>query len=185
MAAALARNGLTWEATLNEGGWANGDVYRVSRDGAPLVLKTYLARSAPFRAMGRYLLRRERAAYEALRGVTGVPALAAFDDHASLLIEHVDAEKISNALLAERGPPIVASLQQVLQDVHARGVYHMDLRNQGNILVAADSSTYIVDFASAVIVRGGHPGARLLAGLCLKFDRYGVSKWVERARDLG
>ncbi len=177
----LASAGLSHEKTLNRGGWANGDVFLVCRGERRLVLKTYAARSPLFRAIGRLLLGRERRAYRVLAGIAGVPALAPCEDSASLLIQYVPAEKISNDLLERRGPAIIASLRRVLAEAHERGVFHMDLRNQGNILVDENDGAWLVDFASAVVIRRRHPGAWLMAHFGERFDRYGLSKWEARA----
>ncbi len=164
---------------LNRGGWGNGDVYRVQIDGRPAVLKSYADKPAAVRLLGRWLLARERRAYRALAGVRGIPALLEHADPLGLALEFVTAEKIGNPLLAAHGPAIIASLDALIGRMHERGVYHLDLRNQGNILIDAEQQAYVVDFASALIVGPG-PLGRMLARLLARVDRAALAKWAAR-----
>lgn len=165
---------------LNEGGWANGDVFLAERDQRWIVIKTYRRKPVPIRWLGRYLLAREGRAYRVLAGVEGVPELLPCADRGSLAIQYVPGEKINDRLLAEHGQQVVGSLQRLVEAMHRRGVYHMDLRNQGNILVDPSYQATILDFASAVIIRGNGWFSAMLAMLCRRFDLYGVSKWAQR-----
>lgn len=164
---------------LNRGGWGNGEVWRIELDGAPAVLKTYAGKPAPIRLIGRLLIAREQRAYRALAGVAGVPALLESGDPLSLAIEYVPAEWISERLPAPDGAAIIESLGALIDRLHARGVYHLDLRNRGNVLIDAGSRAHIVDFASAVIVRGRI--GRTFAPLLRWVDRRALAKWSARA----
>ena len=166
---------------LNHGGWANGDVYLTRINDRPAVLKTYAGKPIIIRLLGRFLLGRERKAYETLQGLEGVPTLLPSPNSYSLAIEYVPGARISNQLLASDGTKIIGSLVQVIDGMHQRGVYHMDLRNQGNILVGDNYQTTVLDFASAVFIQGANPISRLIANLCRQFDLYGLSKWQSRS----
>ncbi|MEM9530409.1 MAG: lipopolysaccharide kinase InaA family protein [Pseudomonadota bacterium] len=169
---------------LNEGGWANGRVYR-ERDGAgDRVVKTYRGKSWVIRLLGRYLLARESRAYQRLAGIAGIPALLPTPDPLSLVIEHVEAERISNERLARDGEVIARDFQRLVADMHARGVYHLDLRNQGNVLVDAEGRCYLIDFASSLVLPPGSLRRILLTAPAKAFDRYGAGKWLGRAREL-
>jgi serine/threonine protein kinase len=52
-----------------------------------------------------------------------------------------------------RGEPLPPSffqkLERVLEDIHERGVVHMDLRHKGNILVSATGEPFLIDFNSS------------------------------------
>lgn len=169
-----------WQV-LNHGGWANGDVYLTRVEGRPAVLKTYADKPIVIRMLGRFLLSRERKAYETLQGVDGVPALLSMRNPYSLAIEYVPGARISDQLLALNGAEIIGRLAQVIDNMHQRGVYHMDLRNQGNILIGENHQATVLDFASAVFIRGANPISRLLATLCRRVDLYGLSKWRSRS----
>lgn len=169
---------------LNEGGWGNGDVFLGERNGERMVVKTYRRKPAPIRLIGRYLLARERRAYRLLEGIRGVPQLQPCQDPTSLAMEYVPGDKISRRISSPEAPEVLKSLRALIAALHERGLYHMDLRNQGNILVDKDNQATVLDFASAVIVRGRNPLSRCVAALCRRFDLYGVSKWEQLAQAL-
>jgi tRNA A-37 threonylcarbamoyl transferase component Bud32 len=170
---------------LNHGGWANGDVYLTRAEGLPAVIKTYADKPVVIRLLGRFLLGRERKAYETLRGLEGVPALLPSQNPYSLAIEYVPGARISDEMLARDGVKIIGRLAHVIDSMHQRGVYHMDLRNQGNILIGENHDATVLDFASAVFIHGANPISRLIAALCRRFDLYGLSKWRSRSKPLG
>jgi serine/threonine protein kinase len=42
-----------------------------------------------------------------------------------------------------------SDLQEVLKEVHARGVVHLDLRHKGNILLSERGKLFLIDFNSS------------------------------------
>ena len=161
---------------INRGGWGNGDVYEATDPaGSRAVIKTYRWR---FAWIGKILVRREVRAYERLRGITGVPALLPCDSRDTLALADVNAKAIVFSVTTENCASVRASLQALADAVHERRVYHMDLRNRGNILIDAQGNPFIVDFASAVTFSGSGWLTRMLESWCLAFDRYGLSKWL-------
>ncbi|MFK7955548.1 MAG: lipopolysaccharide kinase InaA family protein [Lysobacterales bacterium] len=168
---------------LNEGGWANGTVFVEDRDGDRVVVKSYRAKNWLIRLLGSYLLARERKAYTRLKGIPGIPELKHDPDPLRLAIGFVDGERISNRRLAQNGDSVINSLRQVISDMHARGVYHLDLRNQGNVLVDNEDSCYLIDFASSLYTPPGSWRRRFLGPFAQRFDCYGFSKWENRASD--
>jgi serine/threonine protein kinase len=166
---------------LNEGGWANGTVFLEDGPAGRVVVKSYHNRNALIRLLGRYLLARERRAYRRLKGIAGVPELVPDDDPLRLSLTFVESERISNERLAVDGPVVIKHLRRVVADMHARGIYHLDLRNQGNVLVDPAGHCYLIDFASSLYLPPGSLRRLLLTPLARAFDRYGLSKWEGRA----
>lgn len=173
--------GATEITLINRGGWGNGDVYSARVTSGPVIIKSYLNQSRMERAIGRILVRRETTAYRKLAGLPGVPGLVKSADPHTLILEQIEAERISNQMLAERGAAVIESMDRLLTSMHDRGVYHMDLRNQGNILVDAESQVWLIDFASRVILKPRGLLDRTFGRACLFFDEYGASKWRGRA----
>ena len=165
---------------LNRGGWGNGDVYLMCRSGRKVVLKTYADKPWLVRWIGGFLLRREKRAYGRLVDVPGVPGLLPGALPWELIVEFVDGEKISNALLARHGGAIVESLTKLVATMHQQGVYHLDLGNHGNILVDQTDHTHILDFASSIRLPP-RPGLLApLAWVLRRVDLYGLNKWAGR-----
>ncbi len=164
---------------LNRGGWGNGDVYLAQKDGRRLIIKAYADSPWIKRWMGDVLLRREKRAYHALQGVTGVPELVECNERKRfLVITHIDGERINHRITRDNRQQLLKNLNAVVERMHRRGIYHLDLRNSGNILVDRDNRVYLIDFASAVIFTGRGVLSRWLSRPFYWFDRYGHSKWV-------
>jgi RIO-like serine/threonine protein kinase len=68
-------------------------------------------------------------------------------------------------------------LRALVDQMHARGVYHLDLRNRGNVLVDDSGRPTLLDFASSVMVRPDGVVEKLLRPLLSWWDRRGVTKW--------
>ncbi len=169
---------------LNEGGWANGTVFVEQRGEDLVVVKSYRAKNWLIRRLGHYLLARERKAYQRLQGISGIPALIEDPDPLRLALSYVNGERISNQRLEQDGDSVIQNLRQVLSDIHARGVYHLDLRNQGNVLVDEKNGCHLIDFASCFYAPPGSWRRRLMGPLARRFDHYGLSKWQNRAMSL-
>lgn len=166
---------------LNQGGWANGAVFLEHRPTERVVVKSYERKNWLIRLLGRFLLARERRAYHRLQGIKGIPELRPDANPLRLSLVYVDSEQISSERLALEGENIIAHLRRVVADMHARGIYHLDLRNRGNVLVDPHGYCYLIDFASSLYLPPSSLRRRLLAPLARRFDAYGLSKWEQRA----
>jgi len=140
-------------------------------DGSTAVLKDFSAFEDPIRrALGRIAARREQRAYERLQDLKGVPRLLSAHDRPALLLEWIDARP-----LTER-PPIVdpgvfvAALEDLLGQIHARGVSHGEVR-LAHVLADSGGRPWLVDFATATVTDVRQPST--LYRLQRRLDRYG------------
>ena len=153
------------------------DVLFYRLDGRRVAVKTYAPRGLIVRnTLGRWLIRRESAAYRAAAGVAALPGfLGRLGPHA-MATEWVDAQPLSaregTALEAE----IFDRLALVLDELHDRGVALSDLHHR-DVLLAEDGSLYLVDLATAWVLgaRQGFVRRRL-------FERFRESDRVNLAR---
>jgi serine/threonine protein kinase len=151
------------------------DLRLVEVGGRRAVVKDYLRSDPLFRLLvGPMLVRRERGALARLRGVRGVPQFIDTIDRYAIAVEHVDGES-----LGETREPIPErffdQLTEVVRRVHERGIAHCDLRNSGNVIVAADGEPHIIDFAGCIIRgRGWNPFIRFLFRQFALADLYAV-----------
>ena len=153
------------------------DVLFYELNGERVAVKTYAPRSAVVRnSLGRWLIRREAAAYKAAAGIDALPAfLGRFGSYA-LATQWVDAEPLRQRTGARLDDALFDRLGGVLDDLHGRGVALADLHHR-DVLLGADDSLYIVDLATAWILgqRAG-PIRKLL------FERFCESDRVNLAR---
>lgn len=164
---------------IKRGPWTKADILRVSHEGSEAILKDYSGKSWPVRLFGRRQLRRERRALRRLQGLSGVPIELGEVPPWGLLMEPVRGEPITR--WRRRSPeeilPMVKRLVLLVDQIHERGVAHLDLRKRDNILVSRDGVPNIIDFNASVCFEPGSLGARLVFPVLRRVDRAAVLKW--------
>lgn len=160
------------------------DVLFYELDGKRMAVKTYAPRSAVVRnSLGRWLIRREAAAYEAAGNIDALPAfLGRFGPYA-LATHWVDAEPLRERTGVQLDDELFDRLGAVLDELHGRGVALADLHHR-DVLLGAGDALYIVDLATAWVL-GKRPGPikkRLFERFC-ESDRVNLARM--RARFTG
>ena len=142
----------------DKGGFLSPAVCVVLHEGRPAVLKDYRPRNAFTRAiLGPFLARREFAILRRLEGIPGIPrAYRLLEGGRALLLEYVEGRTLGKFRPGELPDAVFERLAATVRAMHRRGVAHLDLRQKKNIVVRGDRP-YLVDFASAVAVRGRLP----------------------------
>lgn len=157
-----------------------------TRRGALVVLKDYTVgssqprRKAPFvkRLVGWFLVAREAAAHRRLSDVEGVPP--AFETASALVFAHLYVEGEQAPDVPHRlTPAFFDRLYALVDEIHAHGVAHGDLKRLENILVQPNGSPVLIDF-SAAIVAGSNPLAAWLLGYMFDDDLRAVAKLKRR-----
>lgn len=160
---------------LRTAGGTRPDLRVVDTGNGRVVVKDFRRSDLLFRlVIGPILIRREYGALAKLRGVKGVPQLIRKIDRFAYVMEHVDGTSIGafKGTLAEN---YFSRLEDILKNVHERGVTHCDLRSSGNAMVAADGSPYLVDFAACCFRgRGLNPFISFLFRQFIDADNYAV-----------
>ena len=166
---------------IKPGGPSKADLRLVDLGDGPLVIKDFGTRAAWVRVLGRIQIAREAAAYRWLEGLDCVPRFVGRVDAWALAIEHVDGQQLADVYegRADR-PALLARLQRAMEAIHARGLYHLDLRGRENILVTTAGDVLLLDFAGALWARPGSLGHRLIAKVAGATDRSAFLKWKDR-----
>jgi serine/threonine protein kinase len=153
----------TREYYRNAGG-TRPDLRVVELDDRLVVVKDFRHSDFLFRVIvGPILIRRECGALAKLLGVRGVPQLIGRVDRYALAMEHVPGISLDKVNTGSLTPCFYQHLSSVLDDMHARGVAHCDLRSRGNVVLGVDGRPYVVDFAACVFLgRGINPFFRWL-----------------------
>jgi len=166
---------------LSHGGWANPDVLLVAGPAGPVVVKDYRPRGR-LRAgtLGRWLGAREMRAYRRLRDVAIVPiCLGPVDAHA-FAIEYRPGVALGRGLRGRLPADFVDRLAAGVDDMHRRGVVHLDLRHRSNVLAGDDGRPVVIDLGSALCVDPQGRLGRWLVRWLGAFDRRAVAKWRAR-----
>lgn len=136
---------------------SKADVLFYEQDGERVAVKTYEPRNAMVRnSLGRWLIRREAAAYEAAGAIDGLPVFFGRLGPYALVTRWVDAEPLRERAGARLDDALFDRLGVVLDELHSRGVALADLHHR-DVLLGADDSLYVVDLATAWVL-GRRPG---------------------------
>lgn len=133
-----------------------GTILLFRNDGLELIIKTVMGKGLLLKARQKTLLREYRA-YQRLQGLKGVPECFGMIDGRHLLLEYIPGNRYRDSVFSDR-EQWFATLLQILNSMHARGVSHGDLKSKGNLLVTRDEQPCVVDFGTAFICKTGfHP----------------------------
>lgn len=163
---------------LHKGRWGNADVYRFRREDGDWVVKDF--RSCPpitRNFFGTWMVGRELAALAKLTGIPGVPQDSFRLDSYAFAYRFVPGGEIGVSR-TDLTPAFFEELENLVGEMHRRGVAHLDIRAAKNILVSDLGSPFILDFQSHVPLERL---PRFLRELLIDVDRSGVYKhWKRR-----
>jgi hypothetical protein len=157
--------------------WTKADVEFYEIEDLKVAVKTYEPRNALARnTLGRWLIRREAAAFRAVSGISAVPAFLGRFGAFAIATEWVDAVPLKEHSGERLDNEIFDRLSDIVSEFHGRGVALADLHHR-DVLVGEDGSLYVLDLATAWVA-GDRPGPfrRYL------FDRFRESDMVNLAR---
>jgi serine/threonine protein kinase len=156
-----------------------GSIYKIHVNGRTAVVKDIAGKSLLYRLLfGRWLLAREYKVYVRLQGLTGIPKLYHTIDRDGFIFEYIEGTPLSDfpkdAPLPTR---FFDALNELVANLHSRGVVHSDLKHKKNILVGMNYTPYLVDFGASFLL--GPPwnfGNRWLYRQFQQIDQRAVSK---------
>ncbi len=152
-----------------------GVVVHVEREECDLAVKMPTSRGAA-NWLHRFALRREFEAYRHLDGIKGFPRCFGFFHGCYLALEYVGARPLKQAQPADR-ERFFGDLLKSIEQMHACGVAHGDLKSRQNVLVTADSDPLIIDLGTAVTCKPGwHPVNHHLFHYLCRIDR---NSWIK------
>jgi len=163
---------------LHRGGWGNPDVLLIEHGAEQLVVKDFAPRALWVkRLLAPFLLRREARAYHRLAGVPAVPRLLGQLDADALILEYRPGTLLSRALAGKLRPEFLEELEAAIEEMHRRGVVHLDLRHRSNILAGEDGRPVLIDFASALRFDPTKAWGRAAVAAIGWVDRRALAKW--------
>ncbi len=169
-------------SVLRAGRWANAVVLKVRIGAQDWTVKDFGSRAWWVRnGLARWLLRRELRALQRLADLDGVPRAAFRVDAHAIAAHFVPGRTLDKAPAAQMTPEFFVALEALFQQIHARGLVHLDSRGSSNLLATPDGRPAVIDFQAAVDTR------RLPRALRMRLeaiDLSGVYKnWQRRAPD--
>ncbi len=162
---------------LSRGSSLKPAVWRRQQNGEDVIVKNLDDVPGWSRWLARWLMNRERRVLHKLADVEGVPQIV-----------HEDADGFAMALVAgeplrgeafEPDPRGLANcLRSRIEAIHQRGVFHLDLRQRQNVLIAGPAEANLVDFGAALAP--GKLGRALWGRLLAWVDHQAVLKYLAR-----
>ena len=139
---------------IRPGGQAKPEVRTEVRDGVKFLVKDYAPCGRAFRwAMGRWLARREQVAIREAAGIQGIPRNSLRIGRHALAYEFIVATPCAELPPGELPETFWDDLTRIIDDLHARGIAHGDLKTLENILVGDDGRVHLIDLTAAVVAR--------------------------------
>jgi RIO-like serine/threonine protein kinase len=166
------------EGTLGKRRWYRPVVHLLPLPGGGrAVVKDFLPCPWWWRATwGRHVAAREVRAYERLEGVEGIPRFLGRIDAHAFALEWVPGKDLGKCPKGSLRAATFDRLMATVEEMHRRGVVHLDLRQRRNVLVDAEGVPRVIDFSAAMVLRPGGWRLRRLAPV----DVSGVLKYKRR-----
>jgi hypothetical protein len=164
---------------VTRGNFGKPDLNQVDMAGRLVMVKDVRRKNFFLRwTLGLWLIHREWRIYSLLTGIKGIPQPIEQIDRFAFAIEFIPGRPILRR--EPLSPSFFHELENVLRDVHERGVVHMDLRHKGNILVSEKGDPYLIDFNSSFAFKEKGFLRRYLFPLLRRVDDGGLLKLKKR-----
>ncbi len=155
------------------------DLYRVEIEGKAIMVKDVRKKNFFYRwTLGAWLIKKELKTYSRLAGIKGIPKVFGRVDRFAFAMEYINGKEIRRG--ENFHPSFFRELERILNEIHARNVFHLDLRHKGNILVSESGEPFIIDFNSSLSLKGRGLPHCLLSPLLRNVDYGGFLKLKER-----
>ena len=126
-----------------------GAVYLYEGPSGQRIIKEAWGSGLQYR-IGRSMLRREFAAYRRVNGIEGIPHCYGLLDDRFLMLEYIVGigfrDSQSKDVARETFFP---ALLKIIQQIHAAGVTHNDIKRKDNIMIGAAGGPILLDFGLA------------------------------------
>ena len=139
---------------MRDGRFANARVYLFEHGGKRWTVKDFSCRSPIVRwFLAPYLLGHELKVIRRLSGMRGIAQEAFRIDRNALAIAYQDGVPLSK-LEHTTGYPVelFKSMEELMNELHKRGVAHLDARGTGNWILGSDGYPRLIDFQAAVFL---------------------------------
>lgn len=165
--------------TISDGPNYKPDILLYDIEGEKIVLKDYRSKPAFWRrTIGVHSIAREAKILKTLNGIEGIPNFRGQPDRYSLAMSFMNASKIKNEDPSVRNnASFFGKLEQLVGEMHKRGVVHLDMKHRSNIMLGDDGGPVILDFASAMHIRRNWFGGEIIFRMFAEADLVALEHW--------
>jgi serine/threonine protein kinase len=127
-------------------------IWIVEENGFKAVVKDFSSNGFIFRnTLGRFLIWRETKAYRKLESVNGIPALYRNINGLALVLEKISGNDLGKIKKGNKLPDgFMVGLKTLVDEFHALGVAHCDLKRKVNVILGNDGRPYIIDWGACI-----------------------------------
>lgn len=162
-------------APIRFGSGYQGEIYLYGKASERFIIKCASGKGV-LRWLRSRMLRNEFAAYQRLREFDGSPRCYGLLDGKYLVLEYINGIPVRRAPISDP-TRFFDRLFVFVEELHARGVAHADLKRQDNLLVVEGDTPCVVDFGMAILRKEGFaPVNHFLFRLACQFD---FNAWIK------
>ncbi len=127
-------------------------IWLVEDNGHKAIVKDFSGNPWLYRNIfGRFLIWREAKAYGKLKGLKGIPTFYGVIDGLAIVIEYIPGKTVRKLHKEKKlDEEFFKKLTKLVNNFHARGIAHCDMKRAPNIMMGTDGSPYIVDWAASI-----------------------------------
>ena len=142
--------------TLHAGKGFQSSVYEVEFRGQRAAMKDFSRAPFWFKTLvAPILVSREIKALRHLKGAPHVPQFLGRVSRVAFVMELVEGKSLDKFHKGEVGPEIFEKMQGAIDEIHARGVAHGDIKRRSNLILDEKTGQiWIIDFAAAIVGKG-------------------------------
>jgi RIO-like serine/threonine protein kinase len=124
----------------------------IEENGKRAVVKDFSVNGFLYRNLaGRFLVWREKKAYDKLKAIRGVPVFYGSIEGLALIMEEIPGKSLKSVHVTTGIPEkFYLDLYNLLETIHAAGLAHCDLKRAPNIIAGDDGLPYLVDWSAAI-----------------------------------
>ena len=158
---------------------AQADIHELPWEGRAALLKDFSGRPWWVRLVwSRRVMRREIRTLQSLEGVAGIPRVLALAGRNAFVLERLNATRMPKIWREAPPPPAFwINGRRLIEQLHARGVGHGDLRRK-NILMGPGGEAYLIDFATALRHKPRGWNAWLINALLVRYQQVDRVTWA-------
>ena len=134
-----------------KGRWGNADLYLLERGEKKWVIKDFFPCPPLIRkTWGRFMVKREFLALRTLKGIEGIPAEPFLMDAYAVCYRFQPGNTLKDTPPDAITDDFFYEFENLVAEMHARNMVHLDIRNQRNILVTDTGRPALLDFQSSL-----------------------------------
>lgn len=141
---------------IHQGRFANARVFRYQGEKHDLIIKDFSHCLLPIRLLvGLWAIRLEVRALKLLQGIRGISAHVYKIGPYTMAYDYIGGETVARCRDNNSKLPVsfFNEFDRMVDELHKRGLAHLDLRNLKNVLVGDDKLPWFIDFQSSVLLK--------------------------------